>query len=230
MSILQDPGDISFNGYDIPRKAKIVNNGHSAKVEFTDGQSAPWIAGGRLPTGQIFELLQFHWHWGSASSVGSEHTLNGRSFPMELHLVHWNTAYGTVANALNYHDGLAVIGFFYEVSPANNTRYDDITAGLLKVRCQAAGRRRRDAAGGPYDDDEEEEEDSYSDWREHLRQDLRQYDYRQARADTAGDLDNTITLAQLLPLNFFISPIRNNANYYFYEVRNEKCLALFSKK
>ena len=37
------------------------------------------------------------------------------SFPGEVHLVHWNTKYGTVAKALSKKDGLAVMGFFIEI-------------------------------------------------------------------------------------------------------------------
>jgi len=31
-----------------------------------------------------YELWQFHAHWGSDNSQGSEHTLNGQSFPAEV--------------------------------------------------------------------------------------------------------------------------------------------------
>ena len=34
---------------------------------------------------------------------------------MELHLVHWNTKYDNVEEAVNKKDGLAVIAFLYQV-------------------------------------------------------------------------------------------------------------------
>ena len=71
---------------------------------------------GRLPSGETFEFLQLHWHWGSVDSQGSEHTINGKKYPMEVHLVHWNKKYSTVTEALKYSDGLAVLGFMYEVN------------------------------------------------------------------------------------------------------------------
>ena len=49
-------------------------------------------------------------------SQGSEHTIDGKKYPMEVHLVHWNKKYGTVEEAMKHPDGLAVIGFMYEVS------------------------------------------------------------------------------------------------------------------
>ena len=33
----------------------------------------------------------------------------------ELHLIHYNSKYGTYENALNYNDGLAVLGVFIQV-------------------------------------------------------------------------------------------------------------------
>ena len=82
-----------------------------------------------------FNFLQLHWHWGSNSSQGSEHTLNGKEFPIEIHLVHVNTKYlnddgsPSVEN-LNQPDGLAVLGVFYEISEEDN---DGLTTVLDKV-------------------------------------------------------------------------------------------------
>ena len=62
-----------------------------------------------------FQFLQSHWHWGSSDAQGSEHKVEGKSFPMELHLVHWNKKYSSVEEAVNKEDGLAVIAFLYQV-------------------------------------------------------------------------------------------------------------------
>ena len=42
-----------------------------------------YIMAGGLP-GQKFKLAQFHLHWGSDLSQGSEHTYNGEFFPAEV--------------------------------------------------------------------------------------------------------------------------------------------------
>ena len=49
-------------------------------------------------------------------SRGSEHTLNGSPFPLELHIVHKRTDLGTVDLALKERHGLAVAGFFFEIA------------------------------------------------------------------------------------------------------------------
>lgn len=49
-------------------------------------------------------------------SVGSEHTLNGRRYPMELHIVTYNEDYGSFEAASTMPKGLSVVTFFYDVS------------------------------------------------------------------------------------------------------------------
>jgi carbonic anhydrase len=96
----------------------ILNNGHAIQVNYAKGSQlhadghvhAPYASmvhyapGSSLKhDGRTFELKQFHFH------APSEHTLNGKSFPMEMHLVH--------ADA----DGhLAVVGVLMAEGPADN--------------------------------------------------------------------------------------------------------------
>lgn len=47
---------------------------------------------------------------------GSEHTVNGIRYAAEAHFVHYNKKYGSVANSLGYNDGLAVFGYFLQLS------------------------------------------------------------------------------------------------------------------
>lgn len=39
---------------------------------------------------------------------------------MEMHLVHYNTIYGSVSNATLHSDGLMVLGVFFEISEFDN--------------------------------------------------------------------------------------------------------------
>ena len=50
--------------------------------------------------------------------LGSEHTVGGKSYPMEMHLVHFKSSHATIVDALKEgaHDSLAVLGIFFEVS------------------------------------------------------------------------------------------------------------------
>ena len=40
------------------------------------------VSGGGLPT--TYYATQFHFHWGSDDSKGSEHTVDGKPYPMEV--------------------------------------------------------------------------------------------------------------------------------------------------
>lgn len=90
---------------------KVVNNGHTVTVP-VDGERSSLTGG---PIVGEFKLAQFHFHWGSDNNCGSEHTLDGRCYPAEVHLVHYNTRYGDIGNAVDKPDGLCVLGAFIEV-------------------------------------------------------------------------------------------------------------------
>ncbi|XP_019675736.1 carbonic anhydrase 5A, mitochondrial isoform X3 [Felis catus] len=74
----------------------------------------PGISGG--PLENHYRLKQFHFHWGAVDTWGSEHTVDGRTYPAELHLVHWNAAkYRSYKEAVLGESGLAVIGVFLQL-------------------------------------------------------------------------------------------------------------------
>uniref|UniRef100_A0A182PA32 Carbonic anhydrase n=1 Tax=Anopheles epiroticus TaxID=199890 RepID=A0A182PA32_9DIPT len=96
------------------------NEGFSVKFTPRWGlRSRPRMRGGPLKTTYLFE--QMHFHWGPNNTEGSEHTINGQRFPLEVHLVFYNGLYPSIAEAAAEVDGLAVIGFFYDVVPGSSS-------------------------------------------------------------------------------------------------------------
>ena len=78
-----------------PADGEVVDNGHTIQVNVGAGSSITL-------EGRQFSLLQFHFH------LPSEHTVEGRSYPMEVHFVH------------QAEEGdLAVIGVFMEAGHAH---------------------------------------------------------------------------------------------------------------
>lgn len=73
----------------------LFNNGHTLQFDYDAGSILN-------VNGTQFELLQFHFH------ALSEHTVDDKQFPLEVHLVHQNSA-----------GDLAVIGIFFEVGNEN---------------------------------------------------------------------------------------------------------------
>jgi carbonic anhydrase len=59
--------------------------------------------------------------------------MDGTEYPLEIHIIHWNMKYGSFAEAIKYSDGLAVLGFFYEVSTADNGNLAPILAKFSTV-------------------------------------------------------------------------------------------------
>ncbi|KAK8728943.1 hypothetical protein OTU49_008888 [Cherax quadricarinatus] len=93
--------------------SELSNTGHAWKAQVSGGSSS--LKGGPLGTDE-YVLEQFHCHWGKTNDKGSEHTVNGKCYAAELHLVHWNKSkFSSFAEAASSDGGLAVLGMFLEV-------------------------------------------------------------------------------------------------------------------
>jgi len=104
----------------------LVNNGHT--IQFNSNDRPKMVINSPILTNQTFELLQIHFHWGSTNGQGSEHTIESKSFPMEMHAVHKNVKY-TVEEAVSgdFSDSLMVLGFMIDVS--TNYKAEDTSYG-----------------------------------------------------------------------------------------------------
>lgn len=71
---------------------QILNNGHTVQVNYFWGSGA-------VVDGQTFELKQFHFH------APSENHIDGKSFPMEAHLVHANAEGDLAVVAVMFEEG-----------------------------------------------------------------------------------------------------------------------------
>jgi len=107
----------------------IENTGASWKVDYIPEKSS--LTGG--PLGHEYQCVQMHAHWGKEEGRGSEHTINGKMYDGELHLVHYNTAYGSFADAVDKPDGLAVLGVFLKVGETSHAEFGKITDMLGSV-------------------------------------------------------------------------------------------------
>lgn len=114
----------------IPEEMNMTNNFHSAKATL-DWERVPRISSGGLP-GE-YKVINFHFHWGRMDYRGSEHTVDGESYPLEMHIVCQNTKYSDLSEALQHPDGLAVMGIMFEVSQANNRAMQRLEPGLKLI-------------------------------------------------------------------------------------------------
>jgi carbonic anhydrase len=80
--------------------SNIINDGHTVQANYAAGSSLTL-------NGHSFDLKQFHFH------TPSENHINGKSFPMEAHLVHADKA-----------GNLAVVAVMFEQGDANSAMAD----------------------------------------------------------------------------------------------------------
>nr|WDW26072.1 cytosolic carbonic anhydrase [Lymnaea stagnalis] len=119
----------------LPESNLIVeNNGHSYKANINAEST---ISGGPLGN-SLYRLVQFHFHWGHDDRCGSEHTVKGKMYPSELHLVHYNTAkYRDFNEAVSQPDGLAVIGVFIKVGTVDHDAFKVLSDNAGRVKCKS---------------------------------------------------------------------------------------------
>ncbi|CAH1111540.1 unnamed protein product [Psylliodes chrysocephalus] len=141
---LQSPIDIELNNvtekefpplvfqhFDEPLETvKLENNGHTALLSIKQGK-IPNVRGG--PLNETYNFSQLHFHWGRTDDEGSENLVNNQSFPLELHMVLYNTKYGNFSNALYYDDGLTVLSFLYHKTIKQNQHYQKFERELPAV-------------------------------------------------------------------------------------------------
>lgn len=107
---------LEFHGHwDQEGDATFTNNGYTATLTFQNRSELPHLLGGPLHSDKyVFE--QLHFHWSDDDHSGCEHIFEGIAFSMEAHAVHYNSKYGSFKEAVDKHDGLAVVAFFLQAT------------------------------------------------------------------------------------------------------------------
>ncbi|XP_063699331.1 putative carbonic anhydrase 3 [Culicoides brevitarsis] len=118
------------NFHDKPKEMSITNNGHTVQLT-VNVENMPSVKGG--PLNGTYHFAQLHFHWGDNDTYGSEDTIEGHSYPMELHAVFFKSDYLSVKSALNHEDGLTVLAFFFEISEEDNPHYEEFTTLLGEI-------------------------------------------------------------------------------------------------
>jgi len=118
----------------LPHSSVLVNNGHSAKLATTTSSSLiPTMSGAGLPN--KYKFAQVHFHWGSNSGVGSEHTVDNKASAMEMHFVHYKAIHDDIGAALaeGAQDSLAVIGVFLQEGENPNPGFNKLVPYLSSI-------------------------------------------------------------------------------------------------
>uniref|UniRef100_UPI003AACE86A carbonic anhydrase 4b n=1 Tax=Centroberyx gerrardi TaxID=166262 RepID=UPI003AACE86A len=120
---------LQFTGYQETFHGRITNTGHTVQLDLP---ASATIKGGNL--GVPYKAVHLHLHWGKDAGVGSEHTIDGEQFPMEMHIVHIKEEYNSLPEALRDPTGVAVLAFFFQESRTANKKYDPIVCALKDIK------------------------------------------------------------------------------------------------
>lgn len=108
----------------------MTNNGHSIMLNnFIPETGMEPIFHWPARENGMYKLEQVHFHWGPDDKSGSEHKVDGKAYPVEMHLVHYRSNQG-VHGYSNFMDAafsgrpdaLAVIGVFLTPDTGNLTQ------------------------------------------------------------------------------------------------------------
>ncbi|XP_070618940.1 carbonic anhydrase 15-like isoform X2 [Erythrolamprus reginae] len=127
--------EILFEGYDQapPGRWRLTNNGVEVKMILDGASPVEQINITRGGLRDTYRALQFHFHWGDLKRNGSEHHIDGKQYPMELHIVHMNIKYKTTDEAKQQPNGLAVLSFLFKIADTDNTNYNTIVGSLRNI-------------------------------------------------------------------------------------------------
>ncbi|CAO2634502.1 Carbonic anhydrase 12 [Lemmus lemmus] len=104
---------LKFQGYNVSAEKllNLTNDGHSVRLNL---HSDMYIQGLQP---HLYRAEQLHLHWGNRNDPrGSEHTVSGKHFAAELHIVHYNSdLYPDFSAASDKPEGLAVLAVLIEV-------------------------------------------------------------------------------------------------------------------
>uniref|UniRef100_A0A914Z2Z0 Carbonic anhydrase n=1 Tax=Panagrolaimus superbus TaxID=310955 RepID=A0A914Z2Z0_9BILA len=123
---------LNFINFDTIGSVKIMNNGltimASGMQEWNENQ--PYISGGGLKYN--YQLVQFHIHWSQMNENGSEHTIDGKHFPAEIHLLHIKEGQ-SMNESLHQKDGIAVVSLLVNIRYNSSvlTAFDEVFKTLL---------------------------------------------------------------------------------------------------
>ncbi|XP_056004513.1 nacrein-like protein [Ostrea edulis] len=111
--------------------ATIFNNGHApgfnVAVDKNNKKNIILTKVPRKPSNEKYIFAQLHVHVGQKDK-GSEHSIDGKFYPMEAHMVFYNSKYDNIAKAKPAEDGLVVIGVMLKAKRKDgdeDDEYDD---------------------------------------------------------------------------------------------------------
>uniref|UniRef100_A0A3Q4HP43 Carbonic anhydrase 4 n=1 Tax=Neolamprologus brichardi TaxID=32507 RepID=A0A3Q4HP43_NEOBR len=100
-----------FTGYKETFYESLINTGHSVQLNLPSSI--------QIKEGNLVDEYK--------------HTIDGETFPMEMHIVHIKEEYDLLAEASKDSTSVAVLGFFFQESESANEKYDHLISALKYI-------------------------------------------------------------------------------------------------
>lgn len=119
--------------YDKKINGNLTNTGNDVTL-YVDDLLIPFLNVTAGPLQYTYHLHQMKLHFGQDDTRGSEHTINGLSFPAELQILAYNAdLYANYSHALSSPNGLTAFAIFLEVGEKRNEAFTMISDALSHI-------------------------------------------------------------------------------------------------
>merc|ERR1712117_210335 len=135
-----NPGEIMLIGHDVVMTGMVLNDGRQiyftpeTNDDLTKNQwGKPVLYGGPLSSSKSYVFDHLEFKFGTDDAKGSEHTLDGKQYPMEIQLVFWDQSTHATASDAGGHsntDSVVVLSYFVETDTTANTALTSIMSAV----------------------------------------------------------------------------------------------------
>lgn len=101
-------------------KYSVNDTGHAVMITIEDEDYKWTVVDAEKDPPTNYKLVQFHFHIGTDDKKGAEHTIDGKTYPLEVHLVLRDSKYSNFREAVQHPGGVAVMAALLAVGAASN--------------------------------------------------------------------------------------------------------------
>ncbi|KAL8622204.1 hypothetical protein ACOMHN_053006 [Nucella lapillus] len=110
----------------------LINTGNDITFRVDPGFEPPFLLAGG-PLSYVYRVQYIKVHLGRVDQIGSEHTVGGRPFPMEVQILAYNDLYETFDDAALQSHGLAALSVFVMIGEKSNKVFHMLAGATSRI-------------------------------------------------------------------------------------------------